>query len=598
MPTLKPVTPLAFRTKGPQCEVISAPGYAEEGPWTVLVQAHGHSQECAETTLQAVQRHMPLERSLPPTQAVIAVFNSDTETLQVVTSPSHGAHLYYTQEGNTWVYSTHLPTLLRQLPRKRALDESGLLAYALLTPIEGPPFRGIEALGMGDRLIQRRGNVPFTSKWFEVDHYPPPGSVEQWVEQYCALLDEVMAVELPEHGDVSALMSAGLDSTMVVGTAAGVLGPNRSITALCLDPFPPLDGDGNSGAWLYTDLPDAIAMQDMWPQVTVVGLRNKDMLTPLDVLPTIFDLGGMPMLNPSNTVWIHQAILDTAQRGEDLLLTGQSGNLNFSWQPPDALFHLLARGQIGPAVDALRIRSQDTGRPMWSELARVVAGPPRRWLASHRRDRLSDDDVRAEAVSSTAFPMIRPDVMDRLGLWQRLDETPFSPRRQTADTWVPGNPMSGTQFFGTGMDPRVRLSDPLSAEPLVRLVAALPEEAFVGVGPNRSFARRTMKGRVPDPIRMRTNRGKQSADADQWMMHHPDAPQRLRELASDSAVASLIDTDRWLARTPTPTQPRTLGFDRTLGVALYAAWYSRWTPDESRTPPPAGSNDGTRTSRT
>jgi hypothetical protein len=502
--------------------------------------------------------------------------------LEVVTSPSAGSQVSYARDGAAWVYSTHVPTLFGNLSRKPDLDEAGLLAYAVLTPRDSPPFRGVETLGMGSRLVQRRTNTPYVSQWFIVDPTPPAGTVEQWVEQYCATLDEVLAVELPEDGNVSALMSAGLDSTMVVGSAAGILGPDRSITAMCLDPLPPVDGDGRTGNWLYTDLPDAMTMETMWPNVSVVGLRNEAMLTPLDVLPKVFDHNGMPVLNPSNTVWIYQAAIEAAHRGETVVLNGQTGNLNFSWQPIDPAFQLLAGGRAGPAVDALRVRSQYTGRPLWSELAREVARPPRRWVARQKQRRISHREVRTQALVSEAFPMIRADAMERVGLWGRLDETPFSPRRDSRGTWVPGRMTSGYQFIGLGVDPRIRPSDPLSAEPLVRLLASLPPEAFVGLGPDRCFARRTMRGRVPDTIRMRQERGKQAPDAEQWMRHHADMRDRLEELAADPAVSALIDVDGWLARMPSEKQKWTLGFDRTLGVALFAAWNRRWVPRMSQ----------------
>jgi Asparagine synthase len=551
-----------------------------------MAQAHRHSRTCAEAALKLPGR---MQDALPTTTAVVAAFNDSRRTLEIVTSVSLGSRIHYAQDQDgSWVYSTSVPLLIANLARKPALDEAQLLAFALLTPRTRPPFHGVDTLGPGRRLLQRDDNAPTHSEWFVIDPTHPKGSVEDWVEQYCASLDRVLAVELPEEGNVSALMSAGLDSSMVVASAASVLGPDRRITAMCLDPFPPTEGTGDTGNWLYTDLPDAVSMQVRWPNVEVVGLRNDDCLTPLDVLPRVFDHTGTPRLNPWNAVWTYQAAMAAAARGENHVLTGQTGNRNFSWQPPDVVPRLLAHGQVGPAIDALKGRANASGRPVWNETARALVGPTWRYL--RKPPPVSVEAIRATAARRNAFPFVRDDVMQRLTLWPKLDQTPFAPPR-TTPWWTPGRLLPANVLLDMAIVKGVRMSDPLSAESLVRLVASLPDEAFVGEGPDRSFARRTMRGRVPDVIRLRRQRGKQAADTDQWIARRGDFRQRVEALAASPAVAALIDTDRWLANTPSEHTPWTIGFDRTLGIALFVHWNEQWSPTGDETRP---TEDGKR----
>jgi len=90
----------------------------------------------------------------------------------------------------------------------------------------------------------------------------------------------------------------------------------------------------------------------------------------------------------------------------------------------------------------------------------------------------------------------------------------------------------------------VRLADPLSAWPLVRIVAALPAEAFVGVSDGRSFARRAMRGRVPDNIRLRVAKGLQAPDGQRWMPTSAQVDAALDAAAGVPGIAETIDLPR------------------------------------------------------
>jgi hypothetical protein len=523
--------------------------------------------------LHAVQTRRPIESALLPTFGVVAAFNSNDGTLEVVTSAMSGSHVNYVQDTDgSWVYATHLPTLIQQLGRWPALDEAELVSYALLTPRTRPPLVGVDTLGTGCRLCQRAGNAPAKSTWFKLDLTVLPGTVDEWVEHYCAEIDEVLRIDLPETGDVSALMSGGLDSTMVVGSAAGVMGRDRRINAMCLDPMPAPDGTGDKGRWLYTDLPDAMSMQRMWPSVSVSGLRNDVPLTPLDVLPDLFDLTGMPVLNPSNSVWMRLGFLAAQARGDEAVLTGQSGNLAFSFSPPDVVAKLAARGRVGAVMDALRTRSSSTGNSMWYEARVALVSPARTAVGRRLRVARTPDESWKRMAAIEQFPALRRETIEWLGLSERLDRvSPFGTR--FARNAVKAGALPRESCFWSPYAHGVRFLDPLAAAPLVSLVAGLPDTAYVGVGPDRSFARRTMVDRVPDTIRLRLQRGQQAADARQWFTRRPDTAAALMALARDPVVASLVDVDQWLERAPGPERPWTLGFDRTLGVAMYLAWY-------------------------
>jgi hypothetical protein len=560
---------------GTRMTVYSARGRASEGPWTVLAEANRHSQRLAEDVLGRVSFGREVPEALPSVAATVLIHHAQHGSLEVVTGVSPGSGIAYAAAGRgssggteptRWILSNHLPSLLPLLPTRPNLDERALARYLLLIARDHPPYEGVEAVPAGSTLHLSPGKAPQKALWFVADETPRTGSIGEFVEEYCAGIDDVMRAELPEAGDVSALMSAGLDSTMVVGTAAGLLASgDRRIAAHCLDPFPPTEGDGNRGHWLYSDLPDAKAMGELWPNVEVIGLRNDDRLTPIDTLPPRFAATGLPVLNPDNSVWMDLAIRRAAAAGHEVILNGQSGNRVFSYEPSNAHFDVLMSRQPGVAIDAIRERADSTGNSVWWE-ARVLLGPARRPL------------VRASAVvksirtakSPDALPLVSAAAMDRLGLRASLGESPFyrQPGTKVASTWRPGALTGGLSLPET-LTTGVRTADPLAAEPLVRIVARLPPEAFIGVADGRSFARRTMVGRVPDQIRLRRNRGMQASDQVQWYTDSGRLAATMAELAADERVARLIDVDRLVAPVSIQNAAWVTTWNRALGIGLF-----------------------------
>lgn len=334
---------------------------------------------------------------------------------------------------------------------------------------------------------------------------------------------------------------------MVAGTAAKVIGPDRTVHAYCLDPFPPHAGTGDRGKWRYTDLPDAKSMEGMWPNLTVTGLRNDRHETMLDVLPRYFASTALPVFSPTNAVWLCEGSRRAAALGSSVLLTGQSGNRTFSWEPPAAYGHLLLAARPARLLDAMRARSDASGTSMWREAGRLVkqslprsvqrsltigGSSGRAWL---RRSDASDRLVAAAYLA--------PDAVAQLDLLPMLERSVVNPAAREHAWWHPG-------YVGTGLSlptnpvPGTREADPLAAEPLVRLVARLPVEAFVGVADGRSFARRTMRARVPDVIRLRTARGMQAADNARWRPDSDAVRQLLARARGAPLISQVVDVER------------------------------------------------------
>ena len=333
----------------------AAAGQATAGGVTVLAEAGRHSQQLAEAVLRRGTR--PVHSLLPPIPAVVAVHNSASGELQIATSASPGSSVVFTSTGvGSWVFANHLPTLFARTGDHPPIDPAAIAAWLMVARGSGTVYRGLQWAPAGTSLKLRPGQAPQVYGWVNIDATPAVGTVTDFVEQYCAALDDVLTAQAPAQGDLAVLMSAGLDSTMVAGSLAGVVGPERKVHAYSLDPEPPPGGVpralAGDGAWRYSDFPDAVAMGRTWGNVKVEPLRNAAGWTWLDVLPHYFDATASPVFNPTNAIWIYEAYLRAGQLGAGVLFTGQSGNRTFSWQPPRPLRSLIrecpGNGVSGP----------------------------------------------------------------------------------------------------------------------------------------------------------------------------------------------------------------------------------------------------------
>ena len=115
-------------------------------------------------------------------------------------------------------------------------------------------------------------------------------------------------------------------------------------------------------------------------------------------------------------------------------------------------------------------------------------------------------------------------------------------------------------------------------------LAALPPEAWLIEGRTRAVARAAMKGRVPDPIRLRVRRGTQAPDWFLWARNRlPDYLRAVEDIGQSALVSEIIDVpllrdrvSKWpleqAAQRPPITDHSTT---RAIGVGLFVRWWER-----------------------
>lgn len=320
-------------------------------------------------------------------------------------------------------------------------------------------------------------------------------------------------------------LSAGLDST-AVATSLLRCGPVHGLT------YRPRVGARLSladGAWA-DEGPPLADLEAMHPStLTIEPVVNENGVRPLEAAAAAAARGGVPVFAPANQIWL-DAMRDHVGPGS-WLVTGGNGNAAFSFE------HGYARTRSG--VRALRARWRARGAP-------APAGA-----------------LAAFGVGADLSPLIRT----------RADYLHWLARRLT------GLPAGSNPAAVAG----VLFADPFSAPGVLAVAARITPAEWRHGGP-RGLARRALRGRVPDAVRLRHGRGQQGRDA--WSVIRDDRDDYLDRIAALGNVAGLEDVRvsglhrhvaAWPWRTDDPPPWREqVALDRLLALADFAG--AAWSP--------------------
>jgi asparagine synthase (glutamine-hydrolysing) len=262
----------------------------------------------------------------------------------------------------------------------------------------------------------------------------------------------------------------------------------------------------------------------------------------------MFLLGDCPTQNEANLHWWHEIASQAASAGCDAMFGGDSGNPTFSYDGLTGFPTWLRQGRWLHL--AREIRAMPDGRRFWRRLLSRAIMPnlPLSW-------RVAMDSRRARWYPSpfeTWNPM-RADYAENSGAAARAralghDITfhPFRSSRAWRAPVVAGMGNEGPEIgVGLTLLHGIPERDPTAYRPFLELTFGMPDEQFLRAGTTRWLARRLLKGRIPEQVRLEGRTGLQGAD---WPLRlRRDRAQilaELDELTSDPAIAEMIDLAR------------------------------------------------------
>jgi asparagine synthase (glutamine-hydrolysing) len=420
--------------------------------------------------------------------------------------------LHYARRDGFFAFAS-MPKGLHALPElPSAPDREAVASFLALIPEDGSEtfFRGIEKVRAGEIVTVTRSGLQSTLWWRPSLEPLRLNRADDYAEALREHFDRAVAVRLRgAESAVAAHLSGGLDSSAVAATAARLMAPTGGrVTAFTGTPREGYDSSEVRNAFC-DESPYAAEVAALYPNMDHIIVRNGG--SPFAELDRNFFVYERPVLNLCNSVWMHRILEVARDRGLRILLSGNRGNMSFSYDGMPLLTQLLSSGRIGRLAReswALVRNGTRVGTVAAQTLGPFLPVPL--WQAISR--------IRGKGRKLTDYTAIGADAAQAFRIAERASErgldVSYRPRRDPLETrlWSlrrvdTGNYNKGN-LAGWGIDVR----DPTADRRLIEFCLAVPADQYLRHGVRRALARTAFADRLPARIVNETRKGYQAAD--------------------------------------------------------------------------------------
>ena len=420
--------------------------------------------------------------------------------------------LHYARRDRFFAFAS-MPKGLHALPEiPPAPDREAVAGFLALIPETGSEtyFEGVEKVRPGEIVTVTRSGLSKTLWWRPSLEPLRLKSSDDYAEALREHFDRAVAVRLRGAGPaVASHLSGGLDSSAVAATAARLMAASGGrVTAFTSVPREGYDGSAVANAFA-DEGPHAAEVAAMYPNMEHVLVRGGG--SPFADLDRLFFLYERPFLNLCNGVWAHKIMDQAKARGLRVLLTGQRGNMSFSYDGMPLLSQLMSSGRLLRLAReswALVRDGTRVGTVAAQALGPFVPVPV--WQAIAR--------LRGKGRKLSDYSAISPEAVHAFRIAERaadrgLDPS-YRPRRDPLETrlWVlrrvDGGNYNKGNLGGWGIDMR----DPTGDRRLVEFCLTVPTDQYLRQGVRRALARTAFADRLPARIVDERLKGYQAAD--------------------------------------------------------------------------------------
>lgn len=472
----------------------------------------------------------------------------DQRRVRVVRSPTAHAPLHiWRREDQIVVCSSPNPIFAFGLVPQVDDDRVGGWLLSGAGPASRSFYRDMTSVVCGTAEIHDRAGTRSTPFWSihdvpEVRFSRDEDYVEAVVEQMRCAVEATMG----NARATGVMLSGGFDSQAAAAFAIERLGPDvplRTYTSVPAANARPEDRDTS----FASEEPQVRALCAMYPQIQPTFVDGADLHFG-ERLRALMMVSGWPMFNEMNAHWYHSALEHAASDGVDVIMTGDAGNIGFSYDGLTGFATWLAQGDWRRLVHEVRAYTPDT-RPFWRKLLSRAVMPhvPQdvKWAFDRRRGwRDSPFD---------SWCALREDHARESGL---LDEAlaegfdlhayDFASSRDWRETMLGRMYKGGSEIsLGFSLLYGISIRDVHSYVPLLELCGGIADDQYLRDGQDRWLGRRVLEGRVPEMVWREQRQGRQGSD---WAMRLARDRDRLlrelEELRSDQRLARMIDFER------------------------------------------------------
>ena len=326
-----------------------------------------------------------------------------------------------------------------------------------------------------------------------------------YVEAFRELFDEAVKVRLRVEDApndvgtaelIASCLSGGLDSSSVTATAANFLkNDGGRIAAYTSVPLYETSCYVNA-RFFGNEFPQASATARFSGNIDINVIDSAN-YTPIQAIRKKLQITNEPAHGAGNLFWLVDLRKTVQNHGKKVLLIGACGNPGASWQgdvfSQSIIFQISKLG--------LRKWAKDT----------LKRNLPSSMLAAWRSYRVNPHLYYRSSAINLAFA-------DRLNLFERWNSDPGEQLPRTAlelrSFLQPGRSAFGSIQAELAAAFGLQVRDPTADARLLAFTFSVPDHIFIDpkTGMDRWLIRETMKGRLPEEVRLNRNRGRQAAD--------------------------------------------------------------------------------------
>lgn len=439
---------------------------------------------------------------------------------RIILSRDHHGNtpLYYYIDHNVFAFATSRQILLNFNLIPIELNELYLAQYL----VSWPEYHGEHTLHKHIQRLPPAHSITITKSTHNTNRYwflenTPEIRLsrrEDYADAFRPIFDEAVRCRLRSSGLVGSTLSGGLDSSSVAVTAAKLLKENgQRLEAFTSVPY--FENCSQQQNRFEDEYSYALASATYSGNINLHSL-NSITISPITAIRRVLQLNCDPCHGAANLFWLADMYQTARKLGCDVLLTGQGGNGGISWtgdffsQPWKTIVSHMAWSKFKLA---LKKRCKE----------KIKSLLPFELHATIRQSRINKNDWLRETA-------IHPDFARRIQLLEyRLqksaDQRTNSPRDTQYRIIMPGQYAGGAYDAELGAAHGLEIRDPTIDARVLAFACSVPDHIFIDpkTGLDRWLIRETMKGRLPDEVRLNRKRGRQAADL---------VP-RLRECASE-----------------------------------------------------------------
>ena len=465
--------------------------------------------------------------------------------------------LYYSLDNN-FIFCTLINPILANIDKKIQLNERWTTDFLALwgvhhqTEAKETIYEGIYQVPPGSTLELDNTGTKVRKYWNPSKDVKPLklSSEKEYLEKFLEVYTEAVNCRLRSCKEVGVLLSGGLDSGSVACLAAPQLAKkNKRLKAFS---FVPATG-------YIDDTPRyQIADEREYIEEILKTYKNidenymncdgKDAVSDIEDFISTFE---QPYKIVENINWINESCKIASEQGVGILLDGQYGNSTISFG--DFFIHaktLFKEGRLIKLSKEIDKASKYHNFPK-EKLIRDT-------IEYILPDKINNYIHRKEIKNKDRFNEcpIKKELVDKWNVEKRFDDLGFNiVSIRNHDLYSLRKNIIDDSIFSHVGEIETKLSlrygivkrDPTRDKRVIEFCLSLPTEMFVDGGMERALVRKSMKGILPEKIRINTSvRGKQSAD---WIYRiTPKWKQIKKELENilnnDNNLVNYVDIDK------------------------------------------------------